>query len=354
MNENHRKNYQHGLLWPVLLIVVGVLFLLKNLGFIDALTWDTLGKLWPLIFAAIGFDGILRRKEIVGPVIMFCLTGVFLISNYGWGWTAWNSIWRYWPILVIAFGLEIMVGRRSAWLAALSVLLVLGLLMGLLWMGGFSFEKISGGQSVANENIFQESGDVSQANINISMAAGEMNIAGLDDSKSLIAGNISAGNWQEVRSDYYIQGSTGYYFLRNHNPLNFPGNDWDWNLGLAPDIPIVLESSMGAGEMTLDLHAIAVSSLEASQGVGELTVILPESVSMKGDISQAVGEILVYVPEDVAVRVDISKAISNLDVPHDFDKRGDYYYSPGYENAGVKINLDVSQAIGNIKFRYGD
>ncbi len=353
MNDNQqRRSYRGGLFWPVILIAVGVVFLLKNLGFIDSLTWNSIWRLWPLIFIVIAFDGLIRRKEIVGPVIMFCLAGAFMVSGFGWGWAAWNSIWRYWPVLVIAAGLEIMVGRRSIWLSALSVLIVLGLLGGLLWLGGFSFEQISG-QSVVGESISQEIGDTNKADVDIAMAAGEMNIGVLDDSNALIAGEVSVGTWQEIRSEYKIQGSTGYYFLRSLNPVFYPGNDWTWNLGLTPDIPLDLDASMGAGEMELELREVAVASLDASQGVGELKVILPEGVSMDGDISQAIGEIVIFVPEGVAVRVEVSKAISNLDVPGDFEKRGDYYYSPDYETADEKIDLDVSQAIGNIEVRYG-
>lgn len=352
MNGENKKYRRSGLVWPIVLILVGVVFLLKNLGFIDSLAWDSIWKLWPLIFVAVGLDGLIRRREVAGPVIMFALAGAFLLSNYGWGWRAWDSIWRLWPLLVIAVGLEIMVGRRSIWLSALSVLAVLVVLGGLLWLGGITFERFSG-QSVTSEIINQELGAASKADINISMAAGEMNLQVLDDLDALVAGDVSTGSGQEVRSEYKLQGSTAYYFLRSRNPVPFPRGDWDWKLGLAPEIPMELDASMGAGEMDLDLQEIALTSLDASQGVGDMTVILPAGVSMKGDISQAIGDMVILVPGDVAVCFEVSKAISNLDVPNDFERQGDNYCSPDYEDADERIDLDVSQAIGNIEIRYG-
>lgn len=353
MQDRRKKTYRtSGLVWPIVLILVGVVFLLNNLGLIDAVTWESIWKYWPLIFVAIGLDGLIRRSEIVGPVIMFSLGAAFLLNNLGWGWNSWSAFWRLWPILIVAVGLEIMVGRRSPWLSALGVLAVAVLLVGLLWLGGLSLEPRYG-QPITGEIINQEIGDASKADIDISQAAGEMNIDALEEANILISGAVSVGNWQEVRSEYKLQGTTAFYFLRNMNSAPFPGGNWEWELGLTPDLPMELDVSMGAGDMNLDLHEIKLSSLDASQGVGDLSVTLPAETALKGDISQAIGQIVIYIPENVAVRIEVSKAIANLDIPSDFDKRGDTYYSPGYESAAEQIDLSVSQAIGNIAIRYG-
>lgn len=350
MDERNRQN-RSSFLWPILLILVGVVFLLNNLGFIDSVTWDSIWRLWPLIFIAIGLDGLVRRSEIVGPVIMFSLGIAILLNNFGWYWSAWGTIWRLWPIFIIAIGFEIMLGRRSPWISAIGILVVLGILGGLIWLSGAGIEPL-GGQPMHGEAIDQELGEATRANITIAPAVGELNIDPLEDSNTLIAGNVSAGSRQDVWSSYQLQGSTAFYTMKNRNPLPIPGDGWAWNLGLTPDIPIELDTSMGAGDMNLDLYDLSLTRLDASQGVGELSVALPTDVSINGDISQAIGQIVITVPEDVSIRLEISRAISNLDLPRDFEKRGDYYYSPGYETADERIDLEVSQAIGNIEIRY--
>jgi hypothetical protein len=327
------------------------LFLHKNLGWIDALTWDSLWRLWPLIFIAIGLDGLIRRSEIVGPVIMFALGSVILLGNFGWGWTSWSTIWRFWPIIIIAIGLEIMIGRRSPWLAAVGVFGVAGILVGMLWFSGFALEPRLG-LAMTDEIIDQELGDASNANIDISQSFGEMNMDAVDDSKALIAGQISVDGWQEVRSEYKQQGDTAFYFLRSQFPGSVRGDSWAWDLGLTSAVPLELDASMGAGDMNLDLRKIKISSLDASQGVGDLSVILPETSSLKGNISQAIGQIVIIIPEGTAVRFEVSKAISSLDVPGNFERQGEYYSTPGYEHADERIDLDISQAIGSIDIRY--
>ncbi len=351
-DRHHRRRHRGGFVWPSILILLGVMFLLNNLGLIDNVTWDTIWQLWPLIFIAIGIDGLMRRNEIVGPVIMFGLGGVFLLSNIGWlNLSAWDTLWRLWPLLVIAIGLEIMVGRRSLWISMLGVAVIFVALLGLLWLAGSSIGPI-GGQFLESEIIDQELGDATRAEVSLSPVVGQLHVAALDDSKALIAGEVSVGRGQQVWSKYEIQGTTASYALGGRNPSPFPGNAWDWQLGLSPEVPIALETSMAAGDMDLDLAEVMLSGLDASQAVGDLSITFPAGESMRGDISQAIGQIVVYLPEDVSARIEVSKALSSLTVPSDFDKRGDYYYSPGYENSEALIDLDISQAIGNIVVRY--
>ncbi len=353
MTENRNRQYRRGgFVWPIILILIGALFLMNNLGIIDNVTWDSIWQLWPLIFVAIGLDSLLRRSEIVGPVIMFSLGGVFLLGNIGWlNWNAWDALWRLWPLLIIAVGLEIMVGRRSPWISALSVLLILAVLLGLLWFAGVGFGPL-GGQSLNNDIIYQELGDTTRAEISLAPAVGQLVVDALDDSKALIEGEISIGRGQKVWSSYKVQDTTAVYTLDTRNSIPFFGTGWDWELGLSPDVPIELESSMAFGEMELDLSSVNLSGLEASQAVGELSVSLPAGESMNAEVSQAVGQIIVYVPADASVRIEVSKALSSLTVPADFEKRGDYYYSSDFEAAEIMLDLDISQAVGSIVVRY--
>jgi hypothetical protein len=48
-------------LWPAVLIVLGVYFLLSNLGLID---WLTAAYVWPVILIAIGIWLIARRRPL--------------------------------------------------------------------------------------------------------------------------------------------------------------------------------------------------------------------------------------------------------------------------------------------------
>jgi hypothetical protein len=57
-------NNRETLVWPIVLIVLGLLFLAHNLEFIQ---WrqlrDILGTWWPLILIAVGIGQLARRRK---------------------------------------------------------------------------------------------------------------------------------------------------------------------------------------------------------------------------------------------------------------------------------------------------
>ena len=48
--------------WPVILIVIGVLFLLENLGYLPVPLRELVRTWWPAILIVIGVAGLLRRR----------------------------------------------------------------------------------------------------------------------------------------------------------------------------------------------------------------------------------------------------------------------------------------------------
>ena len=58
MESNPRR-----LVWPIVLIVVGVLFLAYNLGYLRyAELKEIIGTWWPLILIALGIAGLIGKK----------------------------------------------------------------------------------------------------------------------------------------------------------------------------------------------------------------------------------------------------------------------------------------------------
>jgi hypothetical protein len=86
--------------------------------------------------------------------------------------------------------------------------------------------------------------------------------------------------------------------------------------------------------------------------VGETVVILPEAGQFQGSIEGAIGQIVVVVPPELALRLNADTGLANLDMPEGFQAQGDVYTSAGYAGASERVDLDVSQAIGNISVRW--
>jgi hypothetical protein len=338
-------------IWPILLVVVGIIFLLSNLGLLGGNLWGSIWRLWPVILIAIGLDSLFRRSEIAGPVFMIVLGSVLLMNTLGMiGWETWDVLWRLWPVLLVAVGIEILIGRRSLWVSLLATVAIVGVLgLVIFTIGGTGFTP---GTPLTQESIQQVLEDIDRAEVSLRPAVGRLDVSGSSESSDLVNGSFQTERFGNVYADYSVDGRTGRFVMRSQPVVNFPGGrGWDWELVLNGGLPMDLELAMGVGEMNADLAILDLEKLEVSQGVGDIDLTLAGGGNYSGDLSQAIGQVVVRIPSDLGVRLQVSRAISSLDIPTGFERDGDYYYSPNYASADYKINLEISQAIGSVEVR---
>lgn len=95
--------------WPLLLIAIGVIFLLKNLGFIDLDFYELLFS-WPMILVAIGVVQLIDRSYVSGFILLF-LGGVFMLPRLDI--IHYDAMRVFWPIILIVIGVALLFRRLS-------------------------------------------------------------------------------------------------------------------------------------------------------------------------------------------------------------------------------------------------
>ena len=79
MEEKKTMNYR-SLFWPILLIGLGTIWLLANLGLLPDLSWRFFVRLWPLILVVIGLDIIIgRRIPAAGALIGLATIAIVIV-----------------------------------------------------------------------------------------------------------------------------------------------------------------------------------------------------------------------------------------------------------------------------------
>ena len=137
-----------------------------------------------------------RRSGLVGPAILVTLGAVLLLNNLGYlGWGVWETLAHLWPVLLISIGLDLMIGRRSILGSALVALLVLLAFGMAIWWTGLWLPP---GMAVTSETISQPLGAAQRADIDIAMGAGRLNVGALSESDNLIEGMIAKGSGVSV------------------------------------------------------------------------------------------------------------------------------------------------------------
>jgi hypothetical protein len=281
-----------------------------------------------------------RRGGLIGPAILIGLGIVFLLNNLGiLSWSIWETLLRLWPVLLVAAGLDLILGRLSIWGSLLALALTLAVLGAALWLSGTG---AGSAQAARSEEISQPLGEVEKAELTIDPGIGRLHIEAALDSPNLVEGTLGLARREELAKDFTMQGQRAIFILRTEQASFGPFmTGWVgqrlWDLQLSPRVPLRLKVELG-----LDLEL----------GLGQTVVTLPEEGRFDARIEGAIGQTVVVIPESLAAEVRLDTGITGRQLPDDYRCADDVCTSPGYDTADHRVDLEVGQAIGNLVIRH--
>jgi hypothetical protein len=293
-----KQNFQYrSLFWPILLIGVGVVWLLGNLGYIPMPSLRMLLRLWPLILIVIGLDIIFgRRSPVIGGLIG--LGAVALVI----------------ALLLLAPNLDLETGGELKTL---------------------TFSEPLGSATSARITLDLERYPTTVDALSASDLLIEAKLDTLTDV------NFSARGTQEISVSLAPVEDYGF----DIDWLDWAGTDARWEVGLSPDVPIDLVIDVGSGSAMLDLIYLEITELEIDGGSGSTELILPESSSLYTanidggsgsfdiefesgaevravmDIGSGSFDVVIGSSADVEARIDGGSGSINIDVPGDVGVR---------------------------------
>jgi hypothetical protein len=289
-----------------------------------------------------------RGLGITGPFILIGLGIVLLLQQLNiLQWSLWEVIFRLWPLIVIAVGLDILIARRSFIGAILSLLLVLALLLGGLSLMGAAPAR---GQRLNAEEVSYALGDAAAGDLTLTLDAGTMNIGALAaDSPNVVAGTIRMSPSEEVASDQTLAGSRINVTIQSRRPRSYiftTDVEHNWNLALTRRVPLALDISLGAGQVKADLTGMKISSVDAKIGAGQLILTLPSGSSMDVNVSIGAGSAKVQLPAGAGVKVSCTTGVGNCALPNGSGFWGQNYTSPEYPSSEFKVNININVGVG--------
>lgn len=350
-NETRHRRHRPGLFFPLILITLGLLLLLQNLNVLNENIWDLLWKCWPVLLIWIGLDSLFDRHGVAGPVFFIGIGTVFLLSNFNLlSWNSWDLIFQLWPVMLIAWGLDLVFGNRSILGSVLAVVLLAAIVIGVLTFGG----AMTPGES---ETInWKPENKVTSLEAELQPAIGSLDVNSLSDSISLVEGTINYRKGSSISRTMSVSGDTAHFSLALTgqtvaNPFNQTSLP-DWQVDFSTTVPLDLDVSIGVGTADLDLSELLLESLSIDMGVGRSKITLP-AATFKARIESGVGETVIYIPRDVAVIVIADTGITSLSLPAGFNEvsSDEYRYHTEQDDLPV-ITLDVDQGIGRLAVEF--
>jgi len=335
------------LFFPVLLIGIGAVLLASNLKLIPGSGWDILLQWWPALLILGGLNGLYQREGIVGPVVFIGLGTVLLLGNLGiMPLTALETLWRFWPVLLIAFGLEVLLSREHAvWATVVRVLVGLALVAGVLWLAlsgpGMAF-------NASAHDLPLDAAGATSMDVSLSPAAGKLAL-GAGPADKVVEGKLYLSTGETITSNASIKDGIATVEASSNGFIIQGTRGMGWDVNLNPTLPLSLNTEMGAGQQTLHLDKLNVTDFSVESAVGTVNIYLGNQ-PLTGSIDSAVGDVVVFVPRGAAVKVNLGTALTIVEYPEDYIKQGDVLTSPTLD--GENIVLDISQAVGRVKIMY--
>lgn len=298
-----------------------------------------------------------RRKSLVWPLVLISMGVLFLLNNLGVvDWNVWTLLFRMWPVLIVAIGLDLIFGRRSGIWQAITVIVLIGLFAGAFWLFDVTENTWTGEKIV--RPVLQEAGDANDAQVNIKMNIGSLMLGALPPlSEYLIAGDVEISEYETLTDDLRISDGSIIYQLSSEGQQYHPGwlftengnQDKRWELLLTPNLILDLEVDTGVGKTDLDLSGLELSNLKINSGVGEVSVTLPDFGDYRVQVSAGIGKMEIFFPADIGLRVSVDGGIGSESIIGNFFQEGGYYYSENYRTSEDQVELFIDGGIGNIR-----
>jgi len=301
----------------------------------------------------------LRSRSLVFPVLLVAIGALFLLRNWQPGFEPWPVIKTYWPLILVFVGLgkmwDAFQGARQTRSgvsigSTVGVLLFVLVIVILFWRG-HAFTNADGryGRSIDHISEVRDLQNATSMTAVIEMPAGELNISG--GTSRAIEGDFEySAAWSRPRVDYHVSGNAADLDISqdNHGPTLGP-DDNTWRVHLNDSVPVDLQVKMGAARGNLKLREINLKQLRVDIGVGQVNVDLTgdRKADLDVEIHGGIGQANIRLPKNVGVTVDAKGGIGAV-TTHGLTKADGNYVNAALGHTPHTIRVQVAGGIGNI------
>jgi hypothetical protein len=297
-----------------------------------------------------------RGFSVVGPVLLIGLGVILLLQQSGYiTWNLWDIVSRLWPILIIAVGVDILIGHRSFWGGLAALVIVMVMLAGGLFLLGRG-PVVSSAGIVEGETYNAPLPDAKSAEFTLSPDVGDLKVRMLGGTTSdLLRASFQEPRAGNVTKSNEVVDGRAMLTLDDNNPgqfiWNFGERDIIWDVAVSPEVPAILHLIMGAGKIDADLTGLKVESVDAKLGAGEILLRLPEKGDLQVDVSLGAGSVDIRIPAGMAVSIHCTTAVGNCVLPNGSGFWSQNYTSPGFDTAEARAHIQVSLAVGEVTIK---
>lgn len=312
-------------LWGFILILIGSLFILKNLDIIS-FSWFQFINLWPLLIVLWGI-ALLPVKSIIKLLLSVAVIflGIFLVQKYQSD--SWADFWHPWK-----YKYERKEPRRE-------------------WRS--EKDKDAEWHSDTEDNqylFFTYSPDITNAVLKLDAAAGSFYLDKVSEQLIEVEKEGNIGNYSltshEDREKHIVKLSL------EENTVIREKLKHRVDIKLHPDPVWDLDMNIGAARLDFDLSSFKTNKIDIDGGASSITLkvgnLYPE---VNIDIDAGVSSVVIEIPESSGCQVKASSVLSDKELKGFKKTSDDRYETENFSSSSNKIVIRSDVAISKIEVK---
>lgn len=275
---------------------------------------------------------------------------LLLMMNWGFlDWGLWWNLLQWWPAFLVAFGLHLVLQRTRYWF--LPTLFALVVVVFAVSVGGVS--RTDWQARTVSARVPLDT-DVREARLRLDMGTGLIRLgtggAGLYEADFRIFGD-------EPSQVQMPQPQATVVELRQEDrraPKWVRGLSERWDLRLTRAIPLDVEVSSAVVKLEVSLADLQLRTLDVSAGLGSLEMRLGET-NRRTDvfINATFADITLVVPRNVGVRVKLDTLFASHNFTEsEFIPAEEGYHTENYGIANSSADIYVAATGARVKVRF--
>lgn len=301
----------------------------------------------------------MKTKNIIWGLILVLIGVLFILKNLDIIYFSWHSLWRLWPMLLVLIGVTILPVKDGI-KVVLTIIVLVATAIFLISYPDFQNRKDdrSGNNSLGriddkdrmeiDQRIFEAyDSTINEADLLFDAAAGNFRI---DQSTGELfeferEGNLGRYNYsikdlgqkREIRIELE-EGRIVRTDLKNKVAIKLnPNPVWD------------IKVDVGAASIDMDLSSFKIRKLDIDGGASSINIRLGTLQSeSKVKINSGASSITIRVPREFACEVNTSTVLSSKDL-EGFNKMGSgTYVTPDFSDKSKNIVIEVEAAVSSL------
>lgn len=298
-------------------------------------------------------------KKIFWGVMLVIIGVLFILKNTGAIYFNWHTVWNLWPVVLILWGISILpVKDWIKLVSSLAIVLISFVAIQQFADNSSRFRILNDKHDYQDERSYDSTDEKQQisetfdpkttkASLELKVGAGSFNIS--DTTLNLIdfeqfgdriKYNMEVQKPDSVTSNIVLSLKESHF----HNRID---NDVDIKLNANPEWDLKLQ--VGAANVDFDLSPFKVNKLVLEGGASDLEVTLGDKKELCDvKINAGAASITVKVPKTVGCEI-VSNTVMASKNFEGFDKKeGNIYQTPGYDSSVKKIKINAEAGMASI------